>query len=269
MARSISEIQNEMVTALQNEMGLALSASKVAEWRLWTYVFATGIHAFEVILDLFREETDAITNKITPGTVRWYAEMCYRFQNGHELLFDESTAMLYYERADEEARIVKIVAISEGNNRLTIKAAKRDVDGTIIPLGVEERYNFAAYIDAIKFAGVDTSVVSTNADRIRYDMEVYFDPSVPNTLVRSNVEKVLDDFKASLGFDSMIYKQRFIDAVMDAEGVVTCNLVALERKGVKDAGFVPIGICSELESGYFEYDKDCVLTLKSTKELNG
>ncbi len=65
----------------------------------------------------------------------------------------------------------------------------------------------------------------------------------------------------------MIYKQRFIDAVMDAQGVITCNLISLERKGATDEGFVTIGIYSELESGYFEYDTDSIVTLKTIKEL--
>lgn len=145
---------------------------------------------------------------------------------------------------------------------MSIKAAKRDNSGKIVPLNIEERYNFSSYIDAIKFAGVDTNVISTSADRLRYNLEVYFDPAIPNTLVQEYVEKAPDDFKASLGFDSMIYKQQFIDAVMNAEGVVTCNLVSQERKGVTDTGFAPVGIYPELESGYFEYDPDCVATLK-------
>lgn len=267
MARTISEIQDSIIASVNEQTGLSLSTSKVAEWRLWTYIFAVAIYTFEIILDAFRSEIDVITNKITPGTTRWYAEMCYRFQNGHELLFDETKAMLYYDKTDPDARIVKIVAISEDKNRLSIKAAKRDNSGKIVPLSIEERYNFSSYIDAIKFAGVDTNIISTSADRIRYNLEVYFDPAIPNTLVQEYVEKALDSFKASLGFDSMIYKQRFIDAVMDAEGVVTCNLVLLERKGVTDEDFTPIGIYAELESGYFEYDPDCVVTLKSIKEL--
>ncbi len=267
MARTIKAIQEEIITAVQEQTGLTLSTSKVAEWRLWTYVFALAVHTFELILDAFRKEIDTATDKITPGTTRWYAEMCYRFQNGHELVFDESKAMLYYEANDPEAQIVKIVAIAEEKNRLAIKAAKRDNAGKIVPLAPEELYNFASYIDAIKFAGVDTNVVSTNADLLRYEIEIYFDPAVPNTLVEENVIKALDSFKASLGFDSMIYKQRFIDAVMDAEGVVTCNLVSLERKGVTDTDFTPVGIYAELESGYFEYDTESVITLKSIREL--
>lgn len=268
MARTINEIQNEMIMSLQAKTGLTLSTSKVAEWRLWTYIVAVAIHAFEVTLDVFKSETDSLTNKITPGTVRWYAEMCYRYQKGHELLFDENTAMLYYERNDSDSQIIKAVAIRENENKLTIKVATQNEEGKIIPLNQEELYNFTAYIDSIKFAGMGVNVVSTSEDRLRYNLDVYFEPSVPTTIVRANITSVLEQFKSSLGFDSMIYKQRFIDAVMSAQGVVTCDLKALDRKGATDVDYIPVGIFSELEAGYFEYDKDCILTLKSVKELS-
>lgn len=268
MARTINEIQQEMIAVLQERTGITLSTSKSAEWRLWTYVVATCIHSFEIILDVFRKEVNALTDRITPGTARWYAEMCYRYQNGHELLFDNKTAMLYYEKDDPDTRIIKVVAIREEIKKLTIKAATNDSEGKIVPLSQDELYNFTTYIDAIKFAGVDVDVVSTSEDKIRYNLVVYFEPSVPSTLVRTNVLAALDVFKASLGFDSKIYTQRFIDSIMGAAGVVTCNLVSMSRKGTTDVDFVPVGIYSELESGYFEYSNDSVLTLKSIKELS-
>ena len=95
MARTINDIQQSIITDLQTYFP-KLSTSKVAEWRLWTYVVAAAIHAFEIILDLFRQEVDELTAKITPGTKLWYAEMCYRFQNGHTLVFDKNTAQFYY-----------------------------------------------------------------------------------------------------------------------------------------------------------------------------
>lgn len=267
MGRTISDIQNNIIADLQAKTELKLSDSKVAEWRLWTYIVAAAIHAFELILDLFRSEMEILTNKITPGTVRWYAEMCYRFQNGHELVFDTKTAMLYYATDNPESRIVKIVAISEKENNLLIKAAKLDNNGKIVPLTLEEKYNFTAYIDAVKFAGVNTEVVSTTEDRIRYHLEVWFDPAIPNTLVRENVLTALEKFKTALGFDSMIYTQQLIDMVMSATGVTTCNLISLTRKGTSDDDFKEVTIFSELESGYFEYADDSILTLTSIKDL--
>lgn len=266
MARTIKEIQDTMKADLETN-GIRLSDSAVAENKLWTFVVATAIHLFELTLDLFRKEIDLLTNKITPGTTRWYAEMCYRFQNGCELLFDPKTAMLYYSRDVPEARIISIVAITEGNNKLTIKAAKKNDAGKIVPLSPDEKHNFSGYIDSVKFAGVQTGIISTTEDKIRYDMEVFFDPAVPVTTVRDNILAALESFKTTLGFDSMLYTQKLIDAVMSASGVVTVCLNSLSRKGNSDTEFKDVNVFTELESGYYEYDGECILTLTSVKEL--
>lgn len=267
MARTITQIQTEIITDLQSRTELKLSTSKVAEWRLWTYVMAAAIHAFELLLDLFRQEVDALTNKITPGTVRWYAEMCYRFQNGYELLFDSKTAMLYYATDAPEARIIKVVAITEAPNLLSIKAAKLDANGRIVPLSADEKHNFTGYIDAIKFAGMQTDVISTTEDIIKYDIEVFFEPAIPSTAVRDNVLAALEAFKTSLGFDSMFYTQKFLDTVMSVAGVVTCDLKSLARKGATAPGFVPVRVFTELASGYYDYAPDSTLTLTSVKDI--
>lgn len=265
---AIKEIQNSIISELQNNSGLKLSTSAVAEWRLWTYIVAVAIHTFQLALDLFRKEIDEMTTRITPGTARWYVEMCKRFQHGHKLAYDETTAMYYYEKDAPADRIVKIVAISENAGSLTIKVAKLNASNKIEPLTPEERYNFMCYIDVIKFAGDVTGIVSTNEDKVRYDLDVFFDPAIPNTTVRANVLAAIETFKIAFGFDSMLYAQRFTDTIMSVPGVITCKLRSLSRKGVSDPAFVPVDIVSELESGYFEYDPASVLTVTSVRELN-
>lgn len=264
MARAIKEIQ----TAIHAELTAArpdLSASRTAEWRLWTWIVATAIALFEIILDRFRCEIDAAADKITPGTVRWYAEQCKRFQNGHELLFDDNTAQLYYAEDDPAARIIDVVAITETPERLSIKVAKLDAAGRIVPLTADELHNFRGYVDSIKFAGIETVVVSTHADRVRYDVDVFYDPAVPVTTVRARIVAALDAFRSALGFNSMLYRQKFVAAIMAVEGVVTVELRRMERKGTSMDGFLPVGVADELEAGYFDFTDDSTLTLTSSK----
>lgn len=266
MARTIKQIQVAITAELEAKQP-SLSTSAVAEWRLWTWVVATAIYSFEVILDLFRAEMDDVADKITPGTVRWYAEMCRRFQNGHELLFDDNTAQLYYKDDDPAARVVSVVAITERAMHLSVKVAKIDSANKVVPLSVDELYNFAGYIDVIKFAGVETTVISTTADALRYNIDIYFDPAVPATAVRAGVEDALEKFRSSLDFNSRLYRQRLVDAVMSVKGVVTAELRALDRKGASMTDFAAVGVVEELESGYFDYDAQSILTLSSTSSL--
>ena len=185
----------------------------------------------------------------------------------YELLFDNKTAMLHYADNVESARIIKVVAITEGVNKLFIKAAKINSEGKIVPLSEDERYNFTGYIDAIKFAGVETDVISTTEDKIKYDMQIYYDPAIPVTIVRDNIHKSLDAFKTAIGFDSMLYLQKMLDVVMAVPGVITINLNSISRKGATDATFIDFNVFSELASGYFDYDGDCNLVLTSIKDL--
>lgn len=263
---TIKEREQQIIASL-GEKGVTLSLSKVAEWRLWVWIMATAIVAFETVLELFRTEIDAVADKITPGTARWYAGQCRKFQNGHELLFNDRTAELYYAEEDESSRIIDIVAITEGNNLLSIKVAKTNTDNKIVPLTVDELYNFTGYVDSIKFAGIQTVTISTTADLLSYDLSVYYDPAVPSTTIRAGVIAALDEFRRSLGFNSRLYRQKLVDTVMRVKGVVTVDISSLKRKGASMNQFTEIGVADELESGYFDYTEDCNLMLISINNI--
>lgn len=286
MANTIEHIKEKIEATVKEQLPeLARSAaSRVAEWKLWTYIVAVAIHAFELIMDNFQKEITALTTRITPGTVRWYAEMCKRFQNGNSLSFDESTGLLYYkEDFPESSRIIKNVAISEGVDEdeaadgqpaagvpsgrtcLHIKVAKEE-NGKIVELSPEELRNFEGYIDAIKFAGCQTKVISTKADRVYYKLTVYHDPAVANDIVRDNVKEALKDFKVSIDFDGILYRQKFLDAVMAVNGVVTCVLDDFKQHSSRDVSeddWHHIDTHAELEAGYFDYADGSVGGLES------
>lgn len=278
MARTIVQIQASITADLQERLP-GLSTSKVGEWSLWTYVVAVAVHSFELILDLFRKEMDELTDKITPGTVRWYAEMCRRFQNGDTLVFDEKTALLYYPVEDPAKQIIEVAAVSEsvdGGNRLFIKVAKKDGQGKIVELGPDELYNFGNYIDAVKFAGCQTEIISTKADQIQYDLVVYHDPSIPGNTISENVLSALDDYKTAIGFDGIVYRQQLLDAVMAVNGVTTCDLRTLTRHSYQsesDDDWAAVGTHVTLDAGYFEWadgsidNRKCALSVKSVNEL--
>ncbi|MEG2495616.1 MAG: hypothetical protein RSB32_07970, partial [Mucinivorans sp.] len=85
------------------------------------------------------------------------------------------------------------------------------------------------------------------------------------TAVRAEVLSALDRFRTEVGFNSMLYRGRLVDAMMAVKGVVTVDLKALDRKGTSMADFAPVGVADELESGYFDYSTDSILTLTSSR----
>lgn len=243
-----------------------LSTSKVAEWRLLLYVVAGAIHLFEAVLDVFGAEIEKKAYANTAGTVAWYREMSLRFQYGHELAYDADTGFYGYAVEDTDAQFVKVVAVVEKPAHLFIKVAKQDAEGRIIPLSDVELQAFVDYWRTMRIGGTEITIVSTTADTIRYNLEVYYDPAVARETAETNVTAALENFKTSLSFDAMFYPQRLIDAVMNASGVVTVNPVSIEHKATADEGFAVVSVREELASGYFDYAEDNTLILISTRE---
>lgn len=276
MARTIKQIQDEMTGRIRQDVP-GLSTSKVGEWSLWTYVVSVAIHAFELILDLFRKEMETLTSEATPGTLRWYAEMCRRFQYGDELVYNPDTGMLSYPVTDESKRIIAAVAVSEaateeGAMAIFVKVAKQDGD-RLVELGEAEKRALANYLDAIRFVGCRVETISSNADYICYDLTVYHDPLVPEETIRQAVAEALDAFKATIDFDGILYRQRLLDAVMAVDGVVTCKLGSLLRHSSQTDGWIPVDTHATLDAGYFEFADEevegnqCVLHVVSVNDL--
>ena len=264
MARTISDIAQNITEGLQSKF--PLSFSSVAEWRLWTNLVATAIHTFELILDRFKAEVENTVMTARPGTLKWYTELCFLFQNGHELVFDETTARVNYPVDDPAARITAVAAVREGEGQIVFKVAKRQ-GAEIVPFGDVERLNFANYINEVKFAGTRTSVVSTAADEVLYDVTLYYDPAYPVELVQERAEAALEAFKTGQMFGGILYSGRFVDALQQVEGVVTVDLHSIKRKGATDGGYTDVGVRSELEAGYFNYDSGSEIEYVNSYEL--
>lgn len=263
MARTIEEIKGAIEVNLQSNLNL--SSSSVAEWRLWVDVVATVIYTFELILDNFKRKIEKQIEQVIPGTLQWYVEMCYRFQNGHELSFDEESAQLFYKIDDYLSRIIAVASVSEANGTILFRVAKKQ-DNDIVPLSLNELHNFKNYINAIKFAGVKTNVLSSTEDKIKYNIAVHYNPILPLTVINSRCEEALNQFKTNLDFGAVIYSQRLVDSLMRIDGVATVELISLERKAATDDIYQPVGVSSVLDAGYFNYDDESVIEFISIRE---
>lgn len=265
MARTIDEIEKGIIEGLGKEF--KLSASATAEWKLWTHCVAVGINIFESILDLFKKEMDERTEGTVPGSLSWYNYMCYQFQMGHSLLFSQKTGKLYYEQADETAKVIKIASVSLVEDTIHFKVATKDEAGEIVPLSDMQFRNFENYVDAIKFAGTKTNVLSTTADLVLYRIQVWYDPVTSMSDVEKGLQLALDVFKTEQQFGGVIYKHKMLEAITSVPGVVTSKITSLQRKGTEDDRYMPIDTRAELWAGYFNYSKDCETDLININDL--
>lgn len=91
MARTITEIQNDMISRITATAGLTdlNSSSKTAVWRMWTYIVAVTVWALENLFDLHKNEVNTLINEKAPHSLRWYANKAKDFQYGSELVDGE------------------------------------------------------------------------------------------------------------------------------------------------------------------------------------
>lgn len=267
MARTITAIEASIEERLS--ASFTLSTSAAAEWRLWVHCIAYAIYLFEVALDLFKAEMDNDAEKEVAGSLTWYNEKCYEFQMGHELVFSPTTGLLKYETVDEDARVVKTASVDIAvDGTLMFRVATMDSDGNIVPLTSNQLLNFKNYIDAVKFAGTKTQIISTDADLVRYSLKVWYNPATPVATVEDDIMSALENFRVVQRFGGVIYRHEMLDAVTDVGGVVTAKLVSLSRKGTDDAQWVDIDTYGKLQAGYFDYDaENCSLELVSINDI--
>lgn len=95
---------------------------------------------------------------------------------------------------------------------------------------------------------------------------MYHDPAVAYDIVRDGVKEALEVFKVSIDFDGILYRQKFLDAVMAVNGVVTCVLDEFKQHSSRDVSeddWHDIDTHAELEAGYFDYADGSVGGLES------
>lgn len=265
MARSIEQIKTDITSKLQTSFTLSTSAA--AEWRLWVHCMAYCTHLFEIVLDIFKAEMDADAKKEVAGTLMWYNDKCYEFQLGHELVFDQITGLLRYTSNDELSQVIKIASVNVDNHTIFFRVATKNEDGEIVPLTDIQLLNFKNYIDAIKFAGTKSQIISTNADIVRYDFTIFYNPASPVASVEELVLEALAKFKTSQKFGGVVYSHKMVEAVTGVDGVVAAKLIRLETKSAEDGEFRDIDTLAYLHSGYFNYTEDSTLTLTSINDI--
>lgn len=260
MARTIADIQAAIITAKNSEAALnsLTSTSATAIWRLWTWIVAAAIHLHETLWDAYRDEVDAIVAAAIPGTARWYVGQCYAYQHGDELVYIDERFV--YEIIDTSKQIVKRASVSESQGIVFLKVAKL-VGGAPVKLTAGEYDAFVAYIAQIKFAGTQATVISSDADQLRFAVTIYYDATLLNSdgklITDTSVEPVRDAVEAYLAnitWDGKLYLSALVDAMQAATGVIDVVLTTAEGKAATEASFSAINRVYAPAAGYYTID---------------
>ena len=270
MARTIEQINNEIIKAKESEPALAglTSTSKVAIWRLWAYITAFVIWTLEKIFDEHKKEVSEALSEQKPHTARWYRNKALAFQYGFNLhsetdLFDNTG---YTEDEINNSKIVKYSAVteSETESRLIVKIATEQ-GGELQPISQGQKASFEAYMNEIKDAGVKITTINYLPDILKLQMKIYRDPLVLNENGQSiltgekPVEKAIKEYFKKLPFNGELVLAHLVDALQQVEGVKIPHIILAESKwidaGVNDYGnYQPIEVKTIPISGYFKIE---------------
>lgn len=242
MARTVLEIYDALIEEKENLTNLETllpnpeesqtflqdltTTSKVALWRLLFYVVAYGHWIIEVLFDRHVEEVEALKFKLITGTALWYQQKALEFQYGDALAWNGSQYV--YPTINEANQIIKRSSVIVSGGLVRIKVAKLDVDGvTPIPLESAELTSFTAYMQDIAFAGVNTLIISTDADDLIVNANIYYDPQVltpsGESILESGVFPVQDainNYISNLPFNGVFNETELVDKMQEASGVI-------------------------------------------------
>ena len=270
MARSIQDIQSEMLRAKENEPALAElnSTSKVAVWRLIIYIVAFVIHTLERIFDQHKKEVAEALSEQKPHTARWYRNKALAFQYGFDLIpdTDKFNAVGSTQEAISNSRIVKYSAVteSETESRLIVKIATEQ-GGELQPISTAQKASFEAYMAEIKDAGVKITTINYLPDILKLQMKIYRDPLVLDENGMSiltgekPVEKAIKEYLKQLPFNGELVLAHLVDALQKVEGVRIPHIFLAESKWI-DASVNDYGNFQQIEvkqlpiSGYYKIE---------------
>ena len=271
MARKVEEIQSAMLADIASNQVLSeqlTSTSKVAVYRLFTFIVAVAIWLLESIFDNHKKEIDAALYEQKSGTPRWYRNMSLAFQYGFDLLEDsdkfDNTG--YTDDQIEASKIIKYCSVKESieSNRLTIKVAGESGE-TLEPLDDTQKTAFLQYMSEVKYAGVKLNVVNNPADKLLLNMQIYRDVLVIDengvSILNGDkpVEKAIRSYMKALPFDGELVLNDLIAHLRAVEGVKDANITIAKSSFYNTAtdtytAFQPINVKTIPVAGYFEIE---------------
>lgn len=243
--RSITEIKTSMTDAFMADAtvrslyGLAEGDrfgerfSAVSLENILFSVVASCVYVVESLFDRHRQEVDEIAERAAVASIPWYHDKVVAYQHGDALVLNEETMAYGYEEVAPERQVVKYAAVRDMGNWLKIMASG-DQNGTPAKLTDEQLAGLAEYVDRMKIAGVMTSVVSADADRIQIAAQVVVDPLVLRTdgsrITDGSfpVREAVESYLAGIVYGGKLNKTKLVDAMQEAVGVVDVMLTSVK-----------------------------------------
>lgn len=266
MARSVDEIYNALVSEKNGhtELDVLTSTSVTSIWRLMLYVVAYAMNVLETLWDAYKSDVSAEIDAKTPHRAKWYRDKVLLFMQDMTLMSDrdvyDTTGMT--EDDISTKRVVKHATADESDQSslLLIKVAGEDVDGKREPLSSEVEIQLKAYIDEIKDAGVRYKLVNKKADKYRCEVDVYYNPTVNEVIVKRECEEAINSYIANLPFNGVYSNMEMINHLEKIDAVKVAEVQSANSADADTGTYIDINAIVQPTAGYFEAD-DIVINM--------
>ncbi|RYD57277.1 MAG: hypothetical protein EOP56_08180 [Sphingobacteriales bacterium] len=235
MARTIAEIQDQMIAAVQADADLAgiNSPSKRALWRLWTYVVAVAISVFEQMLDIARADFETIVSEAPPATSAWISNKMMEFQ--YDAVSPQNIQLINlvpkYPVVDESLRIITRCGVNlSAYNTVLVKVAK---GAPLEALSETERLAAQGYIRSIGIAGIDYVVMSLPPDRLLIQADIYISGAVLGYVV-GDMQVAIANYLSGIPFDGVMKIVDLIDTMKSLPGITDVVLKNVTARRAAD-----------------------------------
>lgn len=175
MARSVQQIQNTILTAIQANPVLSQlnSTSQVSLYNLFSYIISVSQNTEEVLNDAFVQQVENVVNVLAPATAPWIQEQAFLFQYSATtpqiIQFSTQSFTPFYPVVTPTYQIITNCSVSINTaGYINVKVAQGATAGTGIPvpLSTNQLTAFQYYMNQIKPAGVTYFCTSQQGDRL-------------------------------------------------------------------------------------------------------
>ena len=229
------------------------------------YVFACAVWAVEVLFDKHAAEVDSRIEQLEPHTLRWYVNKVKAFMYGYRLMenADRYDTSNMSETDIATAQVVKYAVATEDETVVYIKVAGQTDGGKPCLLNKSQFAALKHYVNEIKDAGVSLQIRNEEADLIRINLIVYYDPTLMNENGEISdgtkpVDAAVQSVITNLPFNGIFRNTDLLEAIKAIPAVVVVDIDGA-RGGIKakartaDRYSAVVGY-NRPYSGYYEID---------------
>ncbi|MFA9212463.1 MAG: baseplate J/gp47 family protein [Candidatus Methylacidiphilales bacterium] len=265
MARNTQEIRAELDSAYKEQFELTdeqmttilAKESKAGGWATWRGIFAMAAFTLELLFDRFVTLVTEMAKGVEYGNKKWWSSQILRFQYGDLLV--ETNGKFAYAAIDAEKQIISRCAFPEYDGLVLVKIAHLNGSNLEKISDAGQLAAIQSYIKTIKPAGIRHQLISANADKLAFSINIVYEGKLVEADLKTNVETTIKSFLNDLSlsdFDGLFRPNKLRDALEAIDGVLDVFIVSAQKQVAGSTTWQDVSLTANHSavSGYFSFD---------------